>query len=119
MSASTSLKRQVAVITSSEARISGAIALLFAAAGAAIVIACVIAERYEKVRQRIADIDGSSLFCRVNLMDSEAIAITIGAVDTHFGRIDIPVNNAGGVTPRGFLKQSERSWWPPVRRFRL
>jgi NAD(P)-dependent dehydrogenase (short-subunit alcohol dehydrogenase family) len=43
-------------------------------------------------------------------MDVEAIRAAIARADAEFGRLDVLVNNAGGVSGRPFLEQSERSW---------
>ena len=52
----------------------------------------------------------AALPCPTDMADSEQVRAMVAAADDRFGRIDILINNAGGVSRRAFLDQSERSW---------
>src|SRR3546814_7744572 len=44
------------------------------------------------------------------MMDTARIAAMVADADAEFGRIDILVNNVGGVAKKMFADQGERSW---------
>ncbi len=104
------LTDQVAVITGGGGGIGRAIALAYASVGADIVIADIIPERCEETAERVREMGRQALAIPTDVTDTEQIYTLIETANKHFGRIDILVNNAGGVSPKPFLKQSERSW---------
>ncbi len=105
-----SLQDKVAVITGGGAGIGRAIALCFASVGADVVIADRIPERCEEVVSRVDALGGNALSAPCDASDSEQVRAMVQAARTHFGRIDILVNNVGGVTPKVFKDQSEQAW---------
>jgi NAD(P)-dependent dehydrogenase (short-subunit alcohol dehydrogenase family) len=100
----------VAIITGGGGGIGRAIALAFASAGADIVIGDVIPERCDETAERVREFGRKALPVPTDVMDTEQIRFMVGRATEHFGRIDLLVNNAGGVGGRPFLEQSERSW---------
>ena len=104
------LSNQVAIITGGGAGIGRAIALAFAAVGADIVIADIVPERCEETTARVAELGRRTLAFPTDMADTDQVNAMVEAAYTHFGRIDILVNNVGGVSPKPFLDQSERSW---------
>ena len=104
------LTDQVAIITGGGGGIGRAIALAFAAAGANIVIADIVAERCEETAARVRELGRAALPITTDVTDTEQIRAMIDSAHQHFGRIDILVNNAGGVAPKPFIEQSERAW---------
>jgi NAD(P)-dependent dehydrogenase (short-subunit alcohol dehydrogenase family) len=106
----TRLDGQVAIVTGGGGGIGRGIALALAAKGANIVIAEIFAERCEEVAARVRELGVEALPYQIDMMDSEAVRAMVVAADAQFGRIDILVNNVGGVSGRPFLDQSERSW---------
>jgi NAD(P)-dependent dehydrogenase (short-subunit alcohol dehydrogenase family) len=100
----------VAIVTGGGGGIGRAIALAFASAGADVVIADVIPERCDETAERVREFGRRALPVPTDVMDTEQIRFMVGRAAEHFGRIDLLVNNAGGVGGRPFLDQSERSW---------
>lgn len=106
----TRLDGQVAIVTGGGGGIGRGIALALAAKGARIVIAEIIPARGEEVAARVAELGSEALNHSVDMMDSDGVRAMVAAADARFGRVDILVNNVGGVAGRPFLEQSERSW---------
>lgn len=104
------LDGQVAFVTGGGGGIGRAIALALAHAGADIAVFEVIPERAEETAARIVELGQQSLALPGDAMESDALRSAIAATDSRFGRLDILVNNVGGVSARPFLEQSERSW---------
>lgn len=104
------LTDQVAVVTGGGGGLGRAIALAFAAMGADIVIADIVPERCEETAERVREQGRQALPVPVDVSDTDQVRALMEQVRERFGRLDILVNNAGGVSPKPFLKQSERSW---------
>lgn len=104
------LTGQVAIVTGGGGGIGRAIARDLAAAGADIVVADIVPARCEEVAERVHETGRSALPWPTDMADTDQIDAMIAAADERFGRIDILVNNVGGVSRRAFLDQSERSW---------
>lgn len=104
------LTDQVAVITGGGGGIGRAIALAYAAAGAHVAIGDIVPERCEETAARIGELGRQSLALALDAMDTEQIRSLISKTAERFGRIDLLVNNVGGVSRRPFVEQSERSW---------
>lgn len=106
----TSLTDQVAIVTGGGGGIGRAIALAYASVGADIVIADVVPERSEEVAERVTELGRKALPLTCDVADTDQLRDMVEQAYRHFGRIDMLVNNAGGVRPKPFLDQSERSW---------
>lgn len=104
------LTGQVAVVTGGGGGIGRAIALCLADMGADIAILEAIPERCEEVAERIAERGRKCLTFQVNVMDDEKVTAAIEETARHLGRIDILINNAGGVTRRDFLDLQPKNW---------
>jgi NAD(P)-dependent dehydrogenase (short-subunit alcohol dehydrogenase family) len=109
-SASTPLHGQVAIVTGGGAGIGRGIAIGLARAGANIVIAEIDATRGEEAASRVREAGRETLFVATDVMNTDQVRAMVAAAAARFGRVDVLVNNAGGVAARRFLEQSERSW---------
>ena len=105
-----SLAGQVAIVTGGGAGIGRGIALGLAKFGAHVVIAEIDAARGAEAAARVRELGREALFVPTDVMNTDQVRAMVAAADARFGRIDVLVNNAGGVTGRRFLEQSERSW---------
>jgi NAD(P)-dependent dehydrogenase (short-subunit alcohol dehydrogenase family) len=104
------LTGQVAIVTGGGGGIGRAIALAYAEAGADVVIADIVPERCQETAERVRALGRKALPAPTDVMDTDQIRAMVAKADAEFGRIDILCNNAGGVSGRPFLEQSERSW---------
>jgi NAD(P)-dependent dehydrogenase (short-subunit alcohol dehydrogenase family) len=104
------LKDQTAIVTAGGGGIGRSIALLFAQAGANVVIADILPDRCEEVAEKVSGFGREALPVPTDMMDSDAVRAMVAKADETFGRIDVLVNNAGGGSKRKFVDQSERSW---------
>lgn len=104
------LEGQTAVVTAGGGGIGRAIALLFAKAGADIVVADILPDRCEEVAEKVRGFGRKALAVPTDVMDTDQVRSMIARADEEFGRIDVLVNNAGGGSKRLFIDQSERSW---------
>jgi 3-hydroxybutyrate dehydrogenase len=91
------LKNKVAVITGGTGGIGLGLAKAFVGEGADVVITGRSRERGEKA---VADLGGESrvLYVSGNAMDQQHIEDTVDTAVERFGRLDIMVNNSGGIT---------------------
>jgi NAD(P)-dependent dehydrogenase (short-subunit alcohol dehydrogenase family) len=109
-SESTPLHGQVAIVTGGGAGIGCGIALGLARAGANVVIAEIDAKRGEEAASRVREAGRDALFVPTDVMITDQVRGMVASAAARFGRVDVLVNNAGGVSARRFLEQSERSW---------
>jgi 3-oxoacyl-[acyl-carrier protein] reductase len=88
------LYQKTALITGGASGIGRAIARLFAAEGAAVVIADISAEAGEQVAGEIRDSGGRALFIPTDVSRSDQVTALVARALAGFGRIDILVNDA-------------------------
>ncbi|KTE25065.1 MULTISPECIES: glucose 1-dehydrogenase [unclassified Sphingopyxis] len=103
------LDGQAAFVTGGGGGIGRAIALRLAEAGADVAIFDIFPERAEEAAERVREHGRQALPIAGDVMDSDALRAGVDAAAAEFGRLDILINNAGGVSARPFLEQSERS----------
>ena len=104
------LTGQAALVTGGGGGIGRASALALAAAGADVCVIDVIPERAEEVAARVRDMGRRALAVPGNVMDTDVVRGAVDAAAAEFGRLDVLVNNAGGVTWRGFADLAEKNW---------
>jgi NAD(P)-dependent dehydrogenase (short-subunit alcohol dehydrogenase family) len=104
------LTDQVAIVTGSGAGIGQGIAVGMAVFGADVVIAEIDPER-AKVTARLVETEGRrALVVPTDMADADQVRSMVQQAHDHYGRVDVLVNNAGGVRQGAFVGQSERSW---------
>jgi NAD(P)-dependent dehydrogenase (short-subunit alcohol dehydrogenase family) len=108
--ASAPLDGQAAIVTGGGAGIGRGIALGLARAGANVVIAEIDARRGEEAALSVREAGREALFVPTDVMNTDQVRAMVAAAADRFGRVDVLINNAGGVRARRFLEQSERSW---------
>jgi 7-alpha-hydroxysteroid dehydrogenase len=96
------LEGQAAVVTGAAAGIGRAIALLFAKAGAAVVVTDLKREGAQAVANEIKQQGGKAIGLECNVTNEEHLAAAIDAAVKSFGKLTILVNNAGGGGPKPF-----------------
>jgi NAD(P)-dependent dehydrogenase (short-subunit alcohol dehydrogenase family) len=105
-----SLAGMAAFVTGGGGGIGRSAALCLADMGADVAIVDTVPERCEQMTSEIERRGGKALALPVNVMDVEALQDAVKAAADRFGRMDVLVNNAGGVTRRSFLDLQEKNW---------
>ena len=103
------LDGQAAFVTGGGGGIGRAIAIRLAEAGADVAIYDIFPERAEEAAVRVRETGRQGLAISGDVMDCDALRAAVDRSAADFGRLDILANNAGGVSARPFLEQSERS----------
>lgn len=89
------LDGKVAVITGAGSGIGRVAASLFAAEGARVVVADVVADQAEAAVAEIVDAGGSALAVTVDVSDEAQVAAMVAAAVSTFGGLHVLFNNAG------------------------
>lgn len=103
------LDGQAAFVTGGGGGIGRAIAIRLAEAGADVAIFDIFAERAEEAAARVREAGRRAVAIPGDVMDGDALRAAVDRTASEFRRLDILANNAGGVSARPFLDQSERS----------
>ncbi|MER8827857.1 SDR family oxidoreductase [Mesorhizobium sp. M0938] len=107
------LKNKVAIVTGGSSGIGRAIALSFAAEGAAVVIADTVEAPIEGGQSTVALIastGGTATYIAADISDWNAVDRLVGATVARFGRLDVMVNNAAVYTSTSLLQTTPEQW---------
>jgi 3-oxoacyl-[acyl-carrier protein] reductase len=107
---SNKLKDKVAIVTGSTSGIGEAIATLFAAEGAKVVVSGRNLERGNQVTHQILDSGGTAKFIPMEARKTGTIKNLIDHTISEFGKVDILVNNAGTILIKPFLDITLDDW---------
>ena len=105
------LDGKTAIVTGAGAGIGRGIALMFAGAGASVVVSDLRAEAAQVVAQEITAAGGQAVGVACNVTRTEDLAAVVATAIDRFGRLDILVNNAGGGGPKPFDMPMEDFRW--------
>jgi NAD(P)-dependent dehydrogenase (short-subunit alcohol dehydrogenase family) len=89
------LRDQVAIVTGGSRGIGEAIALRFAAEGAAVTVAGTSASDLERVTRLIGERGGRAIASVTDVADERQVQAMVERTLAEFGRLDVLVNNAG------------------------
>jgi 7-alpha-hydroxysteroid dehydrogenase len=106
-----SLAGQVAIVTGGGAGIGRAIAELFAAAGAAVVVSDLKKDTADEVANGIAANGGRAIGVACDVTNGDAREALVAAAVAQFGKINLLVNNAGGGGPKPFDMPMDTFRW--------
>ena len=97
------------VVTAGGGGIGLGVAIAAARFGADVAVLDVDPARCAAAERAIAAYGNRALAIQCDVLDTDALRAAIGRVGKEFGRLDVLVNNAGGVRGGSFLSQPERS----------
>ena len=106
------LLNKAVLITGAASGIGWAMAQAMTREGARVAIADIASD---KVRARVAELGGAAFGVTADVGDLGEIDRMVGAVVTHFGQLDVIVNNAG-VTRRCAFMDIDETLWDQVHR---
>ena len=107
------LKHKVAVITGAGSGIGAAIARLFCAEGARVVLGD-IADGAAQLAAELERGGGEALFVRVDVTREASVAALMQAAVARFGRLDVLVANAGVAEQKAPIHQLDLAAWQRV-----
>jgi len=106
-----SLKGKVAIVTGGSRGIGKAIVLELVAEGANVAFNFVKSEEKAlNLKKQIEENGGKALAFRQDVKDYNAIRVMVEGVRSHFGRLDIIVNNAGILRDKALMLMEEQDW---------
>lgn len=108
------LANRIALVTGAGSGIGEAVALLFSANGATVVLADTDTEGAERVRARIEEKGGKGLVVKTDVSKPAECERLVSGTVRNFGRLDIAVNNAGIGGPAALVGDYPLDGWDKV-----
>jgi 3-oxoacyl-[acyl-carrier protein] reductase len=104
------LKDKVAIITGARRGMGRTHALIFAEAGAKVVVSDISLDECQKVVDEIKDRGGDALAIKCDISQREEVDSMVSETIKNFGKVDVLVNNAGVADFKEFLSMTEEDW---------
>lgn len=104
------IENKVAIVTGASKGIGKAIATRFAREGASLVVASRSRDALEKVAHEIKSAGGEALVVTVDVRNADSIDELVKKTVSHYGRLDLLVNNAGITMGGASEKLSPEDW---------
>jgi len=104
------LDGKVAVVTGAGRGIGAATAVMFADAGADVVIGARTEDQLAAVASAVEGHGRRAVAVAGDLSSRDGLALLVDAAVDTFGGIDVIVNNVGGSMPQGFMDTSEKAF---------
>jgi NAD(P)-dependent dehydrogenase (short-subunit alcohol dehydrogenase family) len=104
------LDGRAALVTGGAGGIGEGSAIALAKAGANVAVCDIDQANAERVVGEIRALGRKAIFVPLNALEAEQVRAAVAATAKEFGRLDVLVNNVGGVRPRAFLDQNEGNW---------
>ncbi|HEY1017748.1 MAG TPA: glucose 1-dehydrogenase [Sediminibacterium sp.] len=89
------MKNKTVIVTGAASGIGKAIAILFAAEGAHVVVSDIASADGEAVVKEISLAGGKAIFCKTDVSQPAEMEALVNVAVSTYGRLDIAVNNAG------------------------
>jgi len=110
------IRGRVALVTGASRGIGRDIAMALAAAGARVIVNYrVSADKADEVVRAVAAAGGTALALQADVSDPAAATALVRATETHFGSLDIVVNNAGIVEKKPLEELGPADWERTLR----
>jgi len=103
------LKDKIALITGGASGIGLATTERFVKEGAKVILWDLL-EKGNDIAERLKKAGCEVIFKRVSVTDRDEVLQAVAEAHSHFGRLDILINNAGITKDRTLLKMSEQEW---------
>jgi meso-butanediol dehydrogenase/(S,S)-butanediol dehydrogenase/diacetyl reductase len=101
---------RTAIITGSGSGLGRVLALRFAAEGASVIVADMVAQRASAVASEITSAGGTALPQTADVTSAADVEAMVAATREAFGPANILVNNAAKATDADFLDMAEKAW---------
>jgi NAD(P)-dependent dehydrogenase (short-subunit alcohol dehydrogenase family) len=110
------LRDRVAIITGGASGMGRATTLRFAEEGCSVVIADINEAEGAKIIEEVTKKGGSGIFVKCDVTNSSQVQDMVTKTISKFGKIDILVNDAGGIMgrPSGKIEEVTEEWWHKI-----
>ena len=105
-----SLKGKVAIVTGSERGIGKGIAIIFAKAGANVVVTCQDKKKCDETCQELEKLGIKTLSIACDVSKEKDVEQLVSETVKKFGRVDVFVNNAGVLLQKPIDEVTEKEW---------
>ena len=104
------LDGRIALVTGASSGFGAHFSRVLAQAGARVVVAARRVERLQAMVAEISDDGGEALAVPMDVNNAASVTAAFEQAESHWGVVDLLVNNAGVAAPSKFLKTTEEQW---------